>query len=143
MAYRVQVFDDWQLAVVQLFEDIDHEQLVTVANLQSGDPAFRYHFNQLVCVLPDSRFNVTSDEMRHYAAQDPIFSRQTSRAIVVTDNPLAFGFSRMFELTKDDTAGKIKVFSGFADACEFLNRSAAEVIERLPELSVYESRTEP
>lgn len=140
MGYKVEMFDDWRLAVVLLFEEIDHAQLVTVANLQAAHPAFDRDCSQMVCILPGSNFNVTTDELRHYAAQQPIFSAQTSRAIVVTDNPLAFGFSRMFELTKDGSAGNVKVFSRFPEACDFLGLSMLRLIRRLPDLALYQAR---
>ena len=136
MAHKVEVFDDWRLAVVLLYEAIDHEQLVAVSYLQSDNPAFSEDCSQLVCVMPQADFNVTVEELRDYAAESPIFGTTSLRAIFVADNPLAFGFARMFELTKNNSAGDIKVFSNFRDACRHIGRRPDALAERLPELQV-------
>lgn len=141
MGCRVDVLTELHLVLVVLYDDVSFDDLTHIRTAQTDDPNFDFSFNQLVVLPPDTRMTVSSEDFRKHAKRSTLYSPESRRALIAPDNPVAFGYARMFQLLKSEDAGDIHVFRNLGEACDYLEigpdalfaaaPAAAEMIEGL------------
>ena len=119
MPFEIEVDAGRSLVIVVLTGVVSDDDLVQATEYLRGHPDFRPHFDQLVLGAEVERIDVTREGVLKITSGDPIFGGTSRRAIVAT-TALAFGMSRMFELTRDDSAGHVHVFGSEPEAVAWL-----------------------
>ncbi|MDZ7684692.1 MAG: hypothetical protein U5O39_06515 [Gammaproteobacteria bacterium] len=132
MGCRVDVLKDLHLVLVVLYDDVSFDDLTRIRTGQTDNPDFNLSFHQLVVLPPDTRMTVSSEEFRKHAKRSTLYSPQSRRAMIAPDNPVTFGYARMFQLLKSEEAGDIHVFRSLGEACDYLDITPDALFAAVP-----------
>lgn len=119
MAYEVRVDSERRVVEIKATGTVTDADVRGMDERMRNDPSIAPDFNQLFDASGVSVVTLSSKEIREMSAREPFFATSSRRAIVAPDD-LGFGMARMFELSRGEQAGEIRVFRTRREALAWL-----------------------
>ena len=119
MAYEVRIDPERRLVEIKATGTVTDDDVRSMNDRMRGDSSIAPDFDQLFDASEVSEMTLSSKEVRAMSAREPFFSTPSRRAVVAPDD-LGFGMARMFELSRGELAGEIRVFRTRREALVWL-----------------------
>lgn len=119
MAHDVRIDPERRLVEIKATGTVTDDDVRSMGDRMRGDSSIAPDFDQLFDASGVSEMTLSSKEVRAMSAREPFFSTSSRRAIVAPDD-LGFGMARMFELSRGELAGEIRVFRTRREALVWL-----------------------
>ncbi len=117
MPASVTDIDTYQLVLVRLAGDVTIEDLYEVdERLQKSEPSY----DLFVLDAPDARIVASPKALRDFAGAELIFSPDSRRVIMANDEVM-YGLSRMYSLSATPTEDAVKVCKTLEEAANILD----------------------
>jgi len=115
MSYSYKIDKEKRLVTVSIWDNVDKVSVLKFRREIQADPDFSSDFNQLAEYQPNTKLDVTSQEVDELRIGDP-FSAASRRAFVAHSD-LLYGYARMYSsLMEASGFDNIKVFRNMEEA---------------------------
>ena len=122
MSYSIEIDTSNNLVIAKFSSRVSADELLHYVIEMEEQGPFAEHFNLLVLVHPEAKFDMDTRLIREYARRVLVFSPGARRIIVATDD-LAFGLSRIWGMESPNASDQYTTVKTIEQACEILGVS--------------------
>lgn len=122
MRLTIRVEHPRRVVICAVTGEVTDEDILRGERELRDHPEFDAAYNQIVDLRGVDGSRVTAQGVRALVEQPAIFSSQSRRAIVVSDE-VAYGLAQSYEKMREENLSRVRVFRELGEAWEWLARN--------------------